>query len=170
MSREDAEPRPWYRQPWPWLLMVPPAGAVVGGVAMVILAVNMPADLVVADYSRIEELTHERFARDARAAEIGATANAADGRAVVAVTLGPGIAPVPPALQLALQHAARQSADVTVTLARVGANVYSAYFELATGRYDLELSPPDGSWRLAGSLAGLPQTIALRTQPLEARR
>ncbi|HQR23138.1 MAG TPA: FixH family protein [Steroidobacteraceae bacterium] len=39
-------PRPWYRQLWPWLLMLPPAGAVVGGALTYYLAVTRPDTLV----------------------------------------------------------------------------------------------------------------------------
>ena len=39
-------PRPWYRQLWPWLLMVPPAAAVIGGALTLYLAVTRPDILV----------------------------------------------------------------------------------------------------------------------------
>lgn len=38
--------RPWYRQLWPWLLILPPAAAVVGGFATLYLAVSRPDALV----------------------------------------------------------------------------------------------------------------------------
>jgi hypothetical protein len=44
MSAPDA--RPWYRQLWPWLLIVPPAAAVVGGALTLYLAVSRPDVLV----------------------------------------------------------------------------------------------------------------------------
>ena len=36
----------WYRQLWPWLLIVPPAAAVVGGGITLYLAVTRPDTLV----------------------------------------------------------------------------------------------------------------------------
>ena len=39
-------PRPWYRQLWPWLLIVPPAAAVIGGSLTLYLAVTRPDTLV----------------------------------------------------------------------------------------------------------------------------
>jgi hypothetical protein len=39
-------PRPWYRQLWPWLLILPPAAAVVGGAVTYYLAVTRPDVLV----------------------------------------------------------------------------------------------------------------------------
>jgi len=39
-------PRPWYRQLWPWLLILPPAAAVIGGFVTLYLAVSHPDTLV----------------------------------------------------------------------------------------------------------------------------
>jgi len=39
-------PRPWYRQLWPWLLIIPPLGAVIGGLLTLYLAVSRPDELV----------------------------------------------------------------------------------------------------------------------------
>jgi hypothetical protein len=38
--------RPWYRHVWPWLLIVPPAAAVIGGSITLYLAVTRPDTLV----------------------------------------------------------------------------------------------------------------------------
>ena len=38
--------RPWYRQLWPWLLIVPPLAAVIGGSVTYYLAVTRPDVLV----------------------------------------------------------------------------------------------------------------------------
>ena len=40
MSTETA--RPWYRQFWPWLLIIPPAAAVIGGILTLYLAITRP--------------------------------------------------------------------------------------------------------------------------------
>jgi hypothetical protein len=39
-------PKPWYRHVWPWLLIVPPAAAVIGGSITLYLAVTRPDALV----------------------------------------------------------------------------------------------------------------------------
>jgi hypothetical protein len=38
--------RSWYRQIWPWLLMVPPAAAVLGGAITLYLALTSPNELI----------------------------------------------------------------------------------------------------------------------------
>ena len=45
-------PRPWYRQMYPWLLMLPPAAAVVGGFITLYLAITHPDVLVRKDCVR----------------------------------------------------------------------------------------------------------------------
>jgi uncharacterized protein len=44
--------RPWYKQLWPWLLMIPPVGAVIGGMLTVYLAVTRPDMLISKDCVR----------------------------------------------------------------------------------------------------------------------
>jgi hypothetical protein len=169
-TREAYSARPWYREVWPWLLMLPPAGAVAGGIAMIYLALHTSSDLVVSDYARIEEITEQRFARDARAVELGLAARVAlvepaPGRAAVTVTLDGR--EVPNVVRLELQHAARHELDTAVTLGHLpnaAENVYSGELELAPGHYELELGPLDQSWRLAGALGALPATLELRPQ------
>jgi hypothetical protein len=41
--------RPWYRHVWPWLLIVPPAAAVVGGFFVLYLALTRPDTLIQKD-------------------------------------------------------------------------------------------------------------------------
>jgi hypothetical protein len=38
--------RPWYRQLWPWLLIIPPTAAVIGGGITLYLALSRPDTLV----------------------------------------------------------------------------------------------------------------------------
>jgi hypothetical protein len=44
--------RPWYRQYWPWLLMIPPTAAVIGGAITLYLAITRPDVLVREDCHR----------------------------------------------------------------------------------------------------------------------
>jgi len=49
---DAAVTKPWYRHYWPWLLIVPPAAAVVGGLFTLYLAVSRPDALVRKDCFR----------------------------------------------------------------------------------------------------------------------
>jgi hypothetical protein len=163
--------------------MLPPACSIAGGAAMIALAVGEPATLAVEDYGRLEELTSERFARDTRAAAAGWSAElivepaskaASDSkpdpelasnsdRVLVTVRLAarePAL--LPEALHAGLQHAAHRAADREAVLVRGSGDAYHGYLTLVAGRYDVEISPLDGSWRLGGSLRSVPATLQLR--------
>ena len=45
----NASPKPWYRQLWPWLLMIPPTAAVIGGGITLYLAITRPDSVVSQD-------------------------------------------------------------------------------------------------------------------------
>jgi uncharacterized protein len=167
----EQAPRPWYRQLWPWLLMLPPGASVLAGAAMVYLVVHEPTVLVVDDYSRIEALTSERFARDRRAAELGlaadidfATTSAGEARIDVRLASAVDLA-LPATLTLALRHAADPRADREVELTRSSDRGFGGTTAaLPAGRYDLDLEPADASWRLGGVLRANPGHQRLEPQ------
>lgn len=164
--KDKAARRPWYREIWPWLLMVPPALAVAGGLAMLYLATQTPSALVVEDYARIEELTSERFARDreARRLDLSAELSFENGAGRIEVTLeAPALGELPSALTLALRHATDPSADRDLNLVRRGER-FVADAELAPGRYLLELMPEDRTWRLGTGARRLAGRVVLRPQ------
>lgn len=40
----DSDTRPWYREPWPWILMAGPAAAIIGCIITIVLAVQNYSD------------------------------------------------------------------------------------------------------------------------------
>jgi len=62
---------PWYRHPEPWLLLMAPLAAVIGGYPTLWLALNSNHSLVVDDYYREGRAINQTFARDAQAERFG---------------------------------------------------------------------------------------------------
>lgn len=154
MSRpETANAEPWYRQFWPWFLILLPMLAVVGGIVTIYVATSSPHSMVVDDYARIGLATHRKLERDRQAADLGMRADldlAADA-AEIRVRLSGG-ASRPDHLLLRLSHPTVSSLDQALTLPGYG-EIYSARLALPlTGRWYVQLEPPDGNWRLAGEL------------------
>ena len=86
-------PPPWYRQIWPWLLMLMPATALFGGLATFYLAATTNNALVVDDYYREGKAINQQLARDTKATQLGLTATltrAADGRARIELVAAQG--------------------------------------------------------------------------------
>jgi hypothetical protein len=164
--RSSADKRPWYREIWPWLLMMPPALSVAGGVTMLVLATHTPTALVVDDYARIEELTNERFERDREALRLELTAELRFEPTAGHVELslsGVRDFELPDALTLILRHATNPAHDLELRLARNG-SLFSIETELAPGQYTVEVMPDDGRWRLGSGTRRLDGRIALSPQ------
>ncbi len=164
----------WYRNTWPWLLMLPPLASVFGGFTMLYLAVSEPNALVVEDYARIEELTAQRFARDRLAVSLDVEANlqiienSQDSISIVAEITQLAGTSLPPVLMLEMRHAANASRDRNIEMTLQGGQ-YRADMLAVSGHYSIELSPPGGaSWRLAGNLT--PDIKTLRLQPFNHPR
>ena len=64
--------KPWHKQVWPWLLMLPPIVSVAGGVAMLCVAAATNDGLVADDYYQRGITINERLARERSAAECAA--------------------------------------------------------------------------------------------------
>jgi hypothetical protein len=164
---------PWFRQLWPWLLMLPPAAAVGGGIMMVWLATHTPAPLVVDDYARIEEITAARFARDEFAAINGLAASVSFDRTQPRVTRvsvrltrsQPSAVVLPETLDARFRHVTEAQLDRQIQLTRY-ADVYSAQVALGAGAYVMELEPPDARWRLAARIRETDRLVEVRAGAL----
>ncbi len=169
MAPRDLSPPPWYRQFWPWFLIMLPATSVIGGVITIFLATSHPEAMVVDDYARIGLSTQRNFERDRRAAELGLSAK-------VSVTAEPaeiririeGDGPRPDHLVLLLSHPTRSEADRRLLLPGF-AEAYGARLESPLpGRWYVQIEPPDGDWRLAGELL-VGETALTLLPPASAR-
>ena len=58
MTRKLSEPRPWYKEPWPWVAIAIPGAAVIMGVITLYLALSNP-DYLVVDEEEYREIKSE---------------------------------------------------------------------------------------------------------------
>jgi hypothetical protein len=59
--------KPWHKQLWPWLLMLPPVLSVFGGIGVLCVAVRTDDGLVAEDYYQRGITINQRLAREASA-------------------------------------------------------------------------------------------------------
>ncbi len=153
---DDAVARPWYREPWPWLLMAGPLAVIVAGMATLWLAMRSDDGLVADDYYKRGLAINQTLARGDLAARLGYRAGVtfdADGRRVT-VALSGG-APLPPHVVLRLAHPTRAGMDQVVTLRASAAGTYSGELrQPATGRRIVILEDFKRTWRLSADAAG----------------
>lgn len=138
--------KPWYRQPWPWLLMSGPAAVLVAGAITTWIAFASADGLVAEDYYKQGMTINKVLAREERARELGVSAQVTIGSDAIVVTLHGGN---PEALFVHLAHATRAGHDQRLRLAPAAPGVYSAELPaLPAGRWRIVIEDPRASWRI----------------------
>ncbi len=164
MVRRAPDGRPWYREPWPWILAAGPALAVIGGAVTAILAVTTEDGLVVDDYYRQGLAVNATMAREERARRLGVTAilqltPRRDG-VNVAVTQARGR---PGRIRLTFAHPTRSGQDQSVILQPGPAGGYDAALSpIRINAWQVVLEDETSGWRLAGTLPAQGERIELR--------
>lgn len=159
VSRENPAARPWYREPWPWILMAGPFAVVVAGMVTLWLALESSDGMVADDYYKRglainQTLSRERLAqaRHYRAQVTFST----DGRRVRVLLSGDG--ELPAAMQLQLAHPTRAGMDERLALHALAPGWFEAQLAAPVrGRRLIVLEDAARSWRLsaeAGVVAG----------------
>ena len=139
---------PWYRQPWPWLLIIPPGGAVIGGILTIMLAVQSPNALVVDDYYKEGLAINQQKHRLDMAREQQISAFLRSDGHQLELTLE-GNSQTDDVLTLQFIHATRADFDHSVQLKTLGKGRYGATSpDLPAGIWYLRLQSADMSWEI----------------------
>jgi hypothetical protein len=138
--------QPWYREPWPWILMSGPAAVIVAGAVTTWLAFASADGLVADDYYKRGLAINAVLKREQEAARRGIAATIARERDRVTVRL---TGAEPEALFLQLAHATRAGYDLRLRLERGADGAYRAALPpLAAGRWRAVLDDARGEWRV----------------------
>ena len=145
--------RPWYREPWPWILIAFPAASVFMGIATVILAIESQDGLVTGDYYRQGLAINRVLARETKARTLGI-------RAFMTVDPSRGLlraefaGPVPAKriVHVSFVHPTRAGFDQKVLLLPDGRGGWTGRLTLpgAVEKWHVVVEEPESGWRLAG--------------------
>jgi hypothetical protein len=150
-TRRQAQP--WYREPWPWILMAGPAAVVVAGFYTLALAVRSDDGLVADDYYRRGLAINKTLGESERARELALVATVSIAGNRVRVVVQGHVVP-PPAIRLAFIHPTRAGHDQTITLPAAGAGIYQGEFTpFGDEPRRIRLEDDRASWRLSGTLS-----------------
>ena len=161
----EEQRKPWYREPWVWLLIALPMSAVIGGMITIYLAISSADGLVVDDYYKRGKAINLDLARDEAAARHGVEASLALGTEgdTVSLRLGAIDGSWPDTVRLSLLHPTRAGQDQLLMLRHVGEGNYRAAIDgLTQGHWYVQLEADD--WRLSGTLQ-VPQAEPLLLVP-----
>lgn len=149
-----APKQPWYRHPWPWLLMAGPGLVIVAGVVTSVVAFRGADGVVSDDYYKLGLAINRTLARESRAAELGINARLRFEADAVAVAITAREA-LPERIQLTLAHPTRANADRIVILTRGADGSYRAPLPaLAAGRWRAILETPQWRWSALAVVPG----------------
>jgi hypothetical protein len=138
--------QPWYRNPWPWILMAGPAAVLVAGAITTWMAVASSDGLVADDYYRQGLAINKTLAREDAARALGISAHIAVESGILKVRI---TGQAPEALFAQLVHATRAGYDQRLRLAPAGAGVYEAELPpLPQGRWRVVIEDPRATWRI----------------------
>ena len=147
--------KPWYREPWPWLLMLAPAAAVAAGAITIAFAMQSFDGLVAEDYYKQGLAVNQRLARAQVAQALGITARLAfeagtDGEVRAQLS---GRSSDETQLVLTLSHPTRAGLDQRVVLQPTGNRHYvGGIAMLAPGRWHVIMEDAAAGWRIRGEL------------------
>lgn len=147
---EDTQP--WYRQFWPWFLIMLPASVVVAGLTTLFIANRHADDLVVDEYYKDGLAINRQLEKKQRAELAGISAQLVfEGKRVTVQLAGPVDAT---ALQLYLSHPLEADSDFQAQLDRIAPGYYQGSLQQVIAprwHWTLEFEDKAG-WRLDGSV------------------
>jgi len=142
--------QPWYRQFWPWFLIVLPGVAVVATLYTVVLANRHADDLVIDDYYREGLAINRELARRQAAKSLGLTATLQVENRQLDIELQGSVTAAQ--LRLSLSHAMESDRDFVLPVRQVGSGSYRVTLpQPISGRWHWTLDEGiTSTWRLDG--------------------
>ena len=153
----ERQARPWYREPWPWIVMSGPALVVVAGTITAVIAVRTSDGLVADDYYKQGLMVNRVTERETRARALGIAAQVMfnEERDRVRVILASN-APLPGELRLTLIHPTRRD-DQSVELRGAGPGIYEGRLKApSNAAWRVALEDTAATWRVTGRWQSAP--------------
>ncbi|MDM8545485.1 FixH family protein [Candidatus Venteria ishoeyi] len=157
MSTENTQPRPWYREPYVWMIIFFPFLAVLAGSITIWIAIKSDDGLVVDDYYKRGLELNRSFARDKAASQygIGGVLHLSPNTLKARLYLRSDASyALPEKLNLSFTHHTRTGFDQSIELTQTDKGIYDAALERDTqeiaGEWTVQLETDD--WRLVGHM------------------
>lgn len=161
MSVAQAAANPWYREPWPWIIMAGPAAVLVAGAVTIWIAFSTADGLVAEDYYKQGLAINQVLKRESAASTLGLKAQVEfpEGFHRMRVTLE-GAAPAE--LRVRLAHSTRAGHDLQLRMVKTAAGYEAAIPQaLAAGKWSIQIEDPGRQWRLAGDWSGKDRSFSV---------
>lgn len=136
-----------------WLVIAVPLATIIAGITTIVLSVRSGStDAVIDPVRRTAQVQDREMAADRNAVALALDASGHRDADTGAIQIQlSGNHGVPAVMGLAVSHPVRGSEDQRIDLVAAGNERWLGRLDVDAGHdWNLELSPPDGSWRLVG--------------------
>ena len=147
--------KPWFREPWPWLLASGPLLVVIASFVSAWIAIKSSDGLVSEDYYTQGLAAQETLSRSEKAVALGliAKVHITSDTLTVALSAKSSGFQMPAALRVTVSHPTRAGLDQTEVIHGTGAGTFSARFRLpAAGHWLILIEDEAKNWRMMGSV------------------
>lgn len=162
---QSADNRPWYKQFWPWFLIIIPLSSMVLSFNMLRFAFESEDSLVEDDYYKEGKAINISLQKVEEARRLNIAASILFSENSVALTFQNDNLVDGSALTLDFFHSTQRFKDFSLVLLKDAAGTYRASFEHATeGKWRISLHPHDDTWKIQ-QVVGLPQSYPVIFKP-----
>ena len=168
---DDDTNRPWYREPWPWVLIAIPGITILWSIFLFLFSMEQHVSMVEDDYYDEGMGINRELSRDIEAANLGLSGRVSftDGERLDILLESPERRNWE-RLQVEITHATLGDRDQTTIAERVGEGRYRARVQpLSDGRWYIDIRNTGNDWRLRGALK-TPLEEPLTLKPIREAR
>lgn len=144
---QEKAKKSWFKQFWPWFLIILPLAAVVAGISTLIIATSNPPEMVVDDYYKTGKAVNADLSLLNNAKKLGLSAIVVQQEDGLLITLD-GLK-TNTSLSLSLFHSTQSKRDKFAMLtADAEGNYHYETEQTLKGKWSLRIEPFDKKWRL----------------------
>lgn len=149
---QNKDSKPWFKEPWPWILMAGPVIVIISGFVTAWLAIESYDGLVSDDYYKQGLAVNQRMQRDHQAQAMGLHADVMLAGRNVRLLLGANaVANYPEKIVLKVMHPTQAGRDQLVQMTSEGHGFYGGQLTTEiSGRWHVSIEDPAAQWRLQG--------------------
>jgi uncharacterized protein len=157
----DQTSAPWYREPWPWILLGLPGSVVIAGIVTLVIAIKNEDGLVAEDYYKQGLAINKVIARETNAERLGLTAQMLVAGEKLRVNLA-GETTMPESIVIRFIHPTRAGQDREISVSPFAPGWYQGSMpELVAGRWRLLIEDADATWRLRSTWMTDQQSLSI---------
>lgn len=148
MNNLPEDNTPWYKQFWPWFLILLPFSVVIASVITFIIAQKNPPSLVSSNYYKEGLAINANKQLEENAKKLGLSATVSTNNTAITVYLN-GAESRQAQLLVELRHATLEQYDQNLSLVKIIDDIYQAPFNLPKqGKWYISIKDPSNTWEI----------------------